>query len=248
MLIKNIPGVTLALDNKLIRSLVQNTKLGNNSSFEQLYKLNAGRVYSVSLRLTADPSFAEDITKEVFVKTWQQILHVRENVTFSLWITAIAVFTILDKFRDKQLLERLGRGVKTHSAPYDTDNDETLLIEKAVLSLPDRDRFIFVLHDIEKYSDLEVADLLSAKLDDINKRLEIIRQSLALVGGVERDHPIEEKIKLLPYNIEPLHSLWEDIFKQISRAKSETAQTGPETDEEEQHAEKKGVLSWFKKK
>ena len=241
-------GVTLAQDNKLIRSLVQNTKLGSNSSFEQLFKLNAGRVYSVSLRLTADPSFAEEITKEVFVKTWQQILHVRENVTFSLWITAIAVYTILDKFRDKQLLERLGRGGKTHSAPYDSDVDETLLIEKAVLSLPNRDRFIFVLHDIEKYSDLEVADLLSAKVDDINKRLEIIRQSLALVGGVERDSPIEEKIKLLPYNIEPLHSLWEDIFKQINQIKSGSEEVEPEKPEEEQPVEKKGVLSWFKKK
>ncbi len=243
-------GVTLAQDNKLIRSLVQNTKLGNNASFEQLFKLNAGRVYSVCLRLSADSSIAEEITKEVFVTTWQQILHLRENVSFSLWLTAIAVYTVLDKFRDKNSLAKLSGGSKTTGAPYDTDNEEALRIEKSILNLPDRDRFILVLHDIEKYSDLEVSDLLAMKTDDLNNRLNIIRESLVLAGRVSPDKPIQEKLKLLPYNIEPPHNLWVEISKQLRQIKSHAADT--ETDngkkEEDPQNEKKGVLSWFKKK
>ena len=245
-------GVILAQDNKLIRSLVQNTKLGNNSSFEQLFKLNVSRVYSVCLRLTADPSAAEEITKEVFITTWQQILHLRDNVSFSLWLTAISVYSVLEKYRDKKTSGLNGRGIKSGGAPYDTDNDEILLLEKAILSLPDKDRFILVLHDIEKYSDLEVADLLSMKTDEINNRLIIIRKSLALVGGINTDKPIEEKIKLLPYNIEPLRSLWEDIFKQLRIIKEKSSENETEKTEEEEEeeppSEKKGVLSWFKKK
>ncbi len=202
------------------------------------------------LRLTADTYLAEEITKEVFILTWQQILHVRENVSFSLWLTAISVYTVLEKFRAKNSFSKLSNGIKAGGAPYDTDNEETLRLEKAILSLPDKDRFILVLHDIEKYSDLEVADLLAMKPDDINTRLTIIRESLSLVGGISHDVPIGEKIKLLPYNIEPLRNLWEDIFKQISQIKTQTSESenGEVKKEEETPAEKKGVLSWFKKK
>ena len=154
---------------------------------------------------------------------------------------------MLEKYRDIKTKEKFGKGIKIGEIPYNAENDDILILEKAILTLPDIDRFILILHDFEKYTEIEVADLLSLKAEDIRGKLINIRKLLETAGGLQNiSLPFEERIKQLPFKIEPPHNLWDDIFKELHSIKTQ----GPDESDEknaEHEINKKGVFSWFKR-
>ena len=53
--------------------LAQRSAAGDRDAFEQLYHRHFRRVYALTLRMTTNPSTAEDLTQEVFIHLYNKI-------------------------------------------------------------------------------------------------------------------------------------------------------------------------------
>jgi len=142
-------------DSKYIINLIAASKKGNKNYFLQLVELYLGNIYLLSLRLLNDQKLAEEITKEIFTHTWQNVKQIRNDSTFSSWLHGIAIYKNLDLIRKSQTS---GNIQKSEKVKYNYSNKK---FENQISELDDNQRIAFILHDIEKYSYSEIADLLA---------------------------------------------------------------------------------------
>ncbi len=143
--------------------LIEKAATGDVQAFEQLYHAHAGRVYAVCLRLSGDPTRAEDIVQEVFIRLWERIGTYRARSAFSTWLHRLTVNLAVDRMRAelrRSVRETVGDGLESHPAPHPVLSTEAgMELEAAIASLPLGARTAFVLHDVEGYRHEEIARL-----------------------------------------------------------------------------------------
>lgn len=143
--------------------LVRQAQAGDHAAFRELYRQYAGRVYALCLRLTGDAADAEERTQDVFVRVWDNVGSFRGESAFTSWLHRLTVNVVLAERRtswrrerrvapaaDPAVLER-GGGEPPSGLAVD--------LERAIATLPDGAREVFVLYDIEGYSHIEIARL-----------------------------------------------------------------------------------------
>ncbi len=188
--------------------------------------MNSGRVYALVLRLTADQTFARNLTKQIFITTYEQISFFRFDGYFSSWIIGIAVYTVLEALRNDKTATNKDNKKKSFEKDKgevikDKNQDEPSF-EEDILLLPEKERTAFILHDIESYTDEETADLLSISKNEMNKILEQAHSLLeAKSNFISSIKTLHEKIASLPKDIEPPADLWKEIFAELNRIKAQ---------------------------
>jgi predicted DNA-binding protein YlxM (UPF0122 family) len=84
--------------------------------------------------------------------------------------------------------------------------------------LPHQERFTFVLHDIEKYSNDEVADLLSLTKENVN---DILQKAYKLLKSPEevmdKKAYIDNCLNSLPQIIQPENDIWKYVFSALNK-------------------------------
>jgi len=148
--------------------LAQKSAAGDTAAFEQLYHRHFRRVYALCLRMTGDPTLAEDLTQEVFVQLFNKIGSFRGESAFTTWLHRLTANQVLMHFRKRstksELLTEEGetpiqivRGTEDPNAMPVIDR---LALEKAIQQLPPGYRTVFVLHDVEGYGHDEIAGMM----------------------------------------------------------------------------------------
>jgi RNA polymerase sigma-70 factor, ECF subfamily len=156
-------------DNKLVKVLVLNAQLGNNSAFEQLYQITIGPIYALILRLTGNSASAEALTKKTYVNAWQKISQKDEFTSVPSWFKEIAIETVL--------LDEKNEDIK----PTETIDKNFLKdypLEKCIRDLEPRNKLIYVLHDIENFSFEKIFKLSGISMDEIKSLLVNTREKL----------------------------------------------------------------------
>lgn len=197
-------------DNKFIRSLIHGSLRGNNSALEQLFDMNLGKVYALVLRLVVDQKIANELTKSILVDAWKKLASIREDASFSTWLTGIAVYKSLDFLRTNKLSELIDKARLPSKDPF----------ERNILSLPRNNRLVIVLHHFEKYSIEEIADLLMVSKTEVTKRLldgeaEIINKC----PNADTKELLIEKIGKLQMEIQPKKDIMLKAFDVIYEIK-----------------------------
>jgi RNA polymerase sigma-70 factor (ECF subfamily) len=143
--------------------LIQRALEGDVAAFEQLYRENVGRVFALCYRLSSDPTLAEELTQDVFVRAWQKLGSFRGQSAFASWLYPLTVNVALTERRSR--LRRTSRVFGTEDPtvfekPEGSPRPEAGFdLEKAMASLPPGARSVFVLHDVEGYKHEEIAEL-----------------------------------------------------------------------------------------
>ena len=165
--------------------LVDRARRGDVDAFEQLYRLHAGRVYALCLRLAADPVVARELAQDTFVKAWEALPRFRADASLTTWLHRIAVNALLER----------RRGEKRRSARVSLTDDEdaaemivavvaapdvatAIDLERAVGALPPGVRRAFVLHDVEGYTHEEIAAMTGLAAGTLRAQLHRARQLL----------------------------------------------------------------------
>jgi RNA polymerase sigma-70 factor (ECF subfamily) len=161
--------------------LVRRAQSGDTAAFGQLYRLHAGRVYALCLRLEADAARADELTQDVFVRAWERLTSFRGESAFGTWLHRLAVNLMLEHRAG------LGRDRKRWSSDEAaiTDQpgrrhtiDESLDMDDAVRQLPDGMRQIFVLYDVEGYQHDEIGKMLGISTGTSKSQLHRARMAL----------------------------------------------------------------------
>ena len=203
----------MGVDNKFVRSLIQSAKQGNNAAIEQLFQMNLGKIYAFALRLTSNKSLAENITKDTFIEAWKKISLVRPDASFLKWLNAITVYKTLDSLRSQ----------KQSSSKSKTDAMDPRMkdeLDGYILALPEQERMVFVLNQLEGYSVEEISDLMGIKKDQVNTHLKIANDK---IGDNDPDlkspEILKQKISKLIPEIEPPTQIRDGIFSYIMEEK-----------------------------
>jgi len=170
--------------------LVARAQRGDVEAFEQLYRLHAGRVYALCLRLAADAGVARELTQDTFVRAWEALPRFRADASLTTWLHRIAVNAMLERRRgDRRRAARV-------ALAGDEDEDEgemeraeggmvpapdvatAIDLERAIGALPPGVRRAFVLHDVEGYTHEEIATMTGLAAGTLRAQLHRARQLL----------------------------------------------------------------------
>jgi len=165
-------------DDALIRQVLG----GNTAPFELLMRRYNERVYRAARSIVRDEHEAEDVMQQVFVNAFTHLRQFAGAARFSTWLTRIAINESLARVRRQGRYEAYDEEVAnvepfmTHS-PADDPERQALaqelrgLLERAIDSLPNGMREVFVLREVEGLSTMEVAECLAVSEDVVKTRL-----------------------------------------------------------------------------
>lgn len=166
---------------------VERAQQGDTGAFEHLYQDNVRRIYALCMRMTGDPSEAEELTQEAFIRAWEKLGTFRGDAAFSTWLHRLAVNVVLGHRRSEG--RRRDRIVGQEDLSYHRDRVERahrgarVDLEEAIAELPDGAREIFVLYDVEGYKHREIADMLGLATGTTKAQLHrartLLREALA---------------------------------------------------------------------
>ncbi len=135
-----------------------------------IYKKFYGYVMAIVIRYMKHEMEAEELANECFVKAFNKIpsfsLHEDEAVlekTFKSWLARIAVNTSIDALRVRKQMYMLDDLPSSDTLHYSVENASSLEYEdmlSLIRQLPDIQRSIFNLYEIEGYSHEEIGKQL----------------------------------------------------------------------------------------
>jgi RNA polymerase sigma-70 factor (ECF subfamily) len=176
--------------------LAQRSTAGDREAFEELYHRHFRRVYALTLRMTSNPSTAEDLTQEVFIHLFNKIGSFRGDSAFTTWLHRMTVNHVLMYFRKSSTRSELltNEGETPVQIVRGTENQnkmpviDRIALERAISELPPGYRSVFVLHDVEGYEHEEIGRMLGTSTGTSKSQLhkarlklrDIIRRQAAL--------------------------------------------------------------------
>ena len=175
--------------------LVRGLKCESPESFHLLLKRYQGPIYGYVCRLIDDPSEAEDVTQDVFIKVFRKVGSFREECSFKTWLYRIAARESSNRRRwfsrhrlrevalsitpgrasaYAEVLPYLGRG------PFEqTERREHRdILNEALRTLDPRYREAVVLRDVSGLSYNEIAETLGISLGTVKSRILRGREAL----------------------------------------------------------------------
>src|SRR5215213_11644658 len=135
---------------------------GDSSAFERLYRAHVGRIHNLTRRMLSTQE-ADEVTQDIFVRTWQKLGQFRGDSAFSTWLHRLAVNVVIERRRSFAIQrERMSDDPSALDAITVAPARADLRVDfdAAIEQLPPGAREIFVLHDVEGYKHREIAALL----------------------------------------------------------------------------------------
>jgi len=153
---------------------------GDTSAFERLYRTHVGRIHGLARRMLGTQD-ADEVTQDIFVRTWQKLGQFRGESAFSTWLHRLAVNVVIERRRSYAIQrERMVDDPEALDlltvAPARADL--TVDFEQAIEQLPPGAREIFVLHDVEGYKHREIAAMLGIATGTTKRQLHRARMLL----------------------------------------------------------------------
>ena len=167
--------------------LVDRATGGDVGAFEELYRRTVGRVFGLCLRMCGNRSLAEELTQEAFVRAWQKLPSFRGESAFSTWMHRLTVNVVLGHQRSTGRREHretvAGEDWYGDGSSKPQSTAAAVDLERAVSSLPEGARTVFVLHDVEGYKHSEIADLTGVAVGtskaQLSRARRLLRKALA---------------------------------------------------------------------
>jgi RNA polymerase sigma-70 factor (ECF subfamily) len=135
---------------------------GDSYAFERLYRAHVSRIHSLTRRMIGSHE-ADEVTQDIFVRTWQKLGQFRGESAFTTWLHRLAVNVVIERRRAYAIQrERMSDDPAALDviAVAPARGDLTVDFEAAIEQLPPGAREIFVLHDVEGYKHREIASML----------------------------------------------------------------------------------------
>ncbi len=192
-----------ATDEELIEQFRDSADMG---IFKTLVRRYQNRVFAMALRTLDNNEEAEEVVQETFVKVHQNLSKYRQNSLFSSWLFRIAHNQCMDLMRLKQRRmdgqmavfdPQLGGGAsddlnvdngretvfqladKTPNPAQSLDMREQYeVVQDSLAQLPESQKIVLILHDMQGFSYLEIADIVGTSIGTVRSRLHYGRLKL----------------------------------------------------------------------
>lgn len=164
---------------ELERELVQGCLRSERRAQHDLYNRYCDAMFTSAYRIVSNRDDAHDVLQDAFIQVFRDIGQYRFDSTLGAWIKTIVVRTslrMLAKNRRLAFVELNEQLTDEMILIPDTLSSEYL--EKAILSLPDGYRTVFLLTEVEGYTHEETAGLLGISPGTSKSQLHYARKML----------------------------------------------------------------------
>jgi RNA polymerase sigma-70 factor (ECF subfamily) len=154
-------------------------------------------LYAAALRMTRNPSDAEDLVQETYLKAYRAFGSFEQGTNLKAWLYRILTNTFINSYRARKrrpeqtelddveelyLYRRLG-GLEAAAASRSAEEEVLDLftesdIKDALEALPEQFRMAVLLADVEGFSYKEIADILDVPIGTVMSRLHRGRRAL----------------------------------------------------------------------
>jgi len=171
--------------------------------FRALLRRYQNRIYHVAFRLLGNAEEAEEVVQESCIKIHQGIGGVNKAASFGAWVFKIAHNSCYDRIRNRtrrgryrtvaldlsttldEAAEESSAYVVTQAQDPGPGPEETLagreqgeVIAEKLNELPDTQKVVVILHDVEGFSYQEIADIVGTNVGTVRSRLHYGRTKL----------------------------------------------------------------------
>jgi RNA polymerase sigma-70 factor (ECF subfamily) len=162
-------------------------------------------LYGAALRMTRNPSDAEDLLQETTLRAYRGFATFEEGTNLKAWLYRILTNSFINTYRKKQreprtvegpddvdewfLFDRLGAQSVARSAEEDVlDRIPDADVKAALESIPENFRMAVLLADVEGFSYKEIAEITDVPIGTVMSRLHRGRKALEkALYGVARE-------------------------------------------------------------
>ena len=171
--------------------------MADQADFADLAMEYMPALYTAALRMTRNPSDAEDLVQETYLKAYRAFGSFEEGTNLKAWLYRILTNTYINSYRAKKrrpeiadvedvedlyLYRRLGadqpsglgRSAEDEALDRFTDDE----VKAAIESLPDAFRIAVLLADVEGFSYKEIAEITDVPIGTVMSRIHRGRKAL----------------------------------------------------------------------
>jgi RNA polymerase sigma-70 factor (ECF subfamily) len=168
------------------RRLVEVAQRGDVESFNELVRLFEGRVYTLCYRMLGDAESAADAAQDAFLSAFRNLKSFRGG-SFRSWMLRIATNTCYDVLRIRKRRPSVSLDIEaddesaasplqiadTAESPDDFAQRRELAaaIQQGLTELPDEQRIVLILSDIQGLAYEEIAQITNSNLGTVKSRL-----------------------------------------------------------------------------
>ena len=185
---KNQPADDGSEDFDLMKRIAR----GDESAFRELLVRHQDAVLGTVAKMLGNPSDAEDIAQQVFLRIWQHAKSYRPDAKFTTYLFTITRNLVFNETRRRSRKKEIPLDTAdtsgSHHEPGDAPHlqpDASLLeaelrlaVDRAIASLPETQRLAVILRRYEDLSYEEIAEVLELSVSAVKSQLFRARNSL----------------------------------------------------------------------
>lgn len=181
----NQPENVPLTDEEIVARIIE----GEHYLYEGLMRKYNTRLYRIAISIIDDDMEAEDIMQTAYINAFLNLSSFQNKSAFSTWLTRILINeSLLQKKRKikglKILADQTARDSHNETPLKKFMNKELkLILEKAVSSLPEKYRLVFVMREVQELSTSETMEVLNLGESNVKIRLtrakEMLRNELS---------------------------------------------------------------------
>lgn len=188
------------------RALVAEAAAGSREAFDDLVRRHQVRIYRLVRIMTGGDDDAEDLTQETFVRAFRGIARFRGDSSFGTWLHRIAVNVIKSHVsrharrprhvsssaagESEPLVERIAS-----ASDFELAICQRQAIDEAIATLPEEQRALIVLRDIQGLGYHEIATITGIPIGTVESRIFRARQRLRPVLEHLLARPASERVE-----------------------------------------------------
>ena len=182
-------------------SLMLRYQQGDRAAFAVLVRRHQGPLFNFAFRQVRVPQLAEDVVQETFVRVVQNAAEFKHEARFTTWVYTITRNLCIDQLRKRALRKHpsldqacgeegdgptLGEQTADPRASVEREATGTELkerIARAVDTLPDEQREVFLMREVANLPFKEIAEITNVPENTVKSRmryaLERLQEALA---------------------------------------------------------------------
>jgi RNA polymerase sigma-70 factor, ECF subfamily len=179
---------SVALDSRL----VERVRSGDMEAYGELVRRHMRRAFSIAYGILHNRHDAEDVVQEAFIRTLEQIGRIEEGRPFHPWFNRIVVNRAISYGRSRAVRKSdpIDGSLRSVEPPPDRAVERRDLrerLQKAMDTLPELQRTIVALSDVEDMSSAEIGTILEIPSGTVRYHLHLARRALRerLGEGIE---------------------------------------------------------------
>ncbi|ELR69655.1 RNA polymerase sigma-70 factor [Fulvivirga imtechensis AK7] len=166
-------------DNAIIRRIVN----GSKHEFELLIRRFNQQLFRIGVAYLKDEHDVQDAMQSAYLKAYEKLPSFRAESTFSTWLIRIMINECLLLIRKNERQEPQQN--HDYLETYEPDGAQALIttemkeiLEKAILTLPEKYRAVYIFRALNEYSTLDTAEYLGLTTENVKVRFHRAKQLL----------------------------------------------------------------------